>query len=418
MATTSMDRIVSLDIIRGIAVMGIFSVNIVGMAMIQDAYFYPPDYGFSTLGDKIMWALNFIVVDGRFRSLFSILFGASMTLVIERAIATARSGWRVHYARMVVLLLFGLAHYYLLWWGDILANYALVGMIAFIFYRLKPKWLLLLAALSLSAQYGPMLYFGGQQIAKYEAKRSPDASPEDKKKLEELMSQLTSSDEVIAKDKAEHKTIASHIEASTSEKAWKRPFMSVMGFGLETLGLMLIGMAGYKSGYLTGSWSRESYKKVATVLVGTSVVLYSYAAWLILKANFDPFTYYPWDQMYVAPMHALSALGYAALIILIFSKPSAIADRFAAVGRAAFTNYLGATIIGVLIFYDQFGGLYGDVSRGQAWLFVPFVWAIMLAWSKPWLDTYRYGPFEWAWRSLARWRIEPMRKVAAAPATA
>ena len=177
MATTSMDRIVSLDIIRGLAVMGIFSVNVVGMAMIQNAYFYPPDYGFSSLGDKIMWALNFIIVDGKFRSLFSILFGASMTLVIERAIATARSGWRVHYARMVVLLLFGLAHYYLLWWGDILANYALVGMIAFIFYRLKPKWLLLLAALSLSAQYGPMLYFGGQQIAKYEAKRSPDASP-------------------------------------------------------------------------------------------------------------------------------------------------------------------------------------------------------------------------------------------------
>jgi len=413
-----MDRIVSLDIIRGIAVMGIFSVNIVGMAMIQDAYFYPPDYGFSTLGDKIMWALNFIVVDGRFRSLFSILFGASMTLVIERAIATARSGWRVHYARMVVLLLFGLAHYYLLWWGDILANYALVGMVAFIFYRLRPKWLLAIAALALTAQYAPMIYFGGQQVAKYEAKRAPDATPEQKKKFEELMRDLTSSDEAIVKDKAEHASIAAHIEASTSTEAWKRPFMSVMGFGLETLGLMLIGMAGYKSGFLTGSWSRESYKKIGLALAVPTLAFHAYVAYLVLAANFDPFTYFPWARMYVTPLHAFAAIGYAAIIILIFSKPSALADRFAAVGRAAFTNYLGATVIGTLIFYDQFFGLYGDLSRGQVWVFVPFVWAIMLAWSKPWLDTYRYGPFEWAWRSLARWRIEPMRKVAAAPATA
>ena len=149
MATTSADRILSLDLIRGIAVMGIFSVNVVGMAMIESAYFYPPDYGFHSLGDRIMWAANFVLVDGKFRSLFSILFGASMVLVIERAVAAGKAGWRVHYARMAVLLLFGLAHFYLLWWGDILANYALVGMIAFAFWKLKPR-LLVLAAIARS----------------------------------------------------------------------------------------------------------------------------------------------------------------------------------------------------------------------------------------------------------------------------
>ena len=111
MATTSTDRILSLDLIRGIAVMGIFSVNVVGMAMIERAYFYPPDFGFDGLGDRIVWAANFLVVDGRFRSLFSILFGASMVLVIERAVAAGKAGWQVHYPRMIVLLLFGLAHY-------------------------------------------------------------------------------------------------------------------------------------------------------------------------------------------------------------------------------------------------------------------------------------------------------------------
>ena len=157
MATTSADRILSLDVIRGIAVMGIFSVNVVGMAMIEFAYFYPPATGFESLGDRIMWAGNFLIVDGRFRSLFSILFGASMVLVIERAVAAARKGWQVHYPRMVVLLLFGLAHYYLFWWGDILANYALVGMIAYVFWRLRTRWLLVASLVTLSLMYVPAI---------------------------------------------------------------------------------------------------------------------------------------------------------------------------------------------------------------------------------------------------------------------
>ena len=164
MATTSADRILSLDIIRGIAVMGIFSVNVVGMAMIEFAYFYPPAFGFESLGDRIMWAGNMLVVDGRFRSLFSILFGASMVLVIERAVAAGRKGWQVHYPRMIVLLLFGLAHYYFFWWGDILANYALVGMIAYVFWRLGTRWLLVASAVALSLMYVPSIVDGVGQL--------------------------------------------------------------------------------------------------------------------------------------------------------------------------------------------------------------------------------------------------------------
>jgi uncharacterized protein len=96
--------------------------------------------------------------------------------------------------------------------------------------------------------------------------------------------------------------------------------------------------------------------------------------------------------------------------MLVFHRRGAVANRFAAVGRAAFTNYLGSTIIGALLFFGTFGGLYGELSRGQVWLFVPVIWALMLLWSKPWLDRFAYGPFEWAWRSLSRWKLQPMRK--------
>jgi uncharacterized protein len=415
MATTSPERILSLDVIRGVAVMGILSVNIVGMAMIESAYFYPPDYGFSGVGDRIMWAANFFIVDGRFRALFSILFGASMVLVCERAIASDTRAWKVHYPRMIVLLGFGLAHYYLLWWGDILANYALVGMIAFALWRLSPRWLLPLALLALTISYGPAAYFGGQQIAKLEAGGAPDATPDQRAALAEVMAGLRTPEAEIAEAKAAHASIGSHLDYIVEQDVW-RPFSSLPAYGLETLGFMLLGMAAYKSGFLTGAWPRRRYVQVAIVCTGVNLLYHGIGTWRILQTDFDPFTYYPWNRIYSGPLHPIGAIGYAALVILLFRPGSTIAQRVAAVGRTAFTNYLGSTIIGAALFFGFGMGLYGEVSRGEAWLFVPPIWVLMLLWSKWWLDRYRYGPLEWAWRCLSRWRFEPMRRASLASA--
>lgn len=416
MATTSADRILTLDVIRGIAVMGIFSVNVVGMAMIQSAYFYPPEFGFDAWYDKLMWTLNSIFVDGRFRSLFSILFGASMIVVIERAVAAGRKGWQVHYPRMIVLLLFGLAHYYLLWWGDILANYAMVGMVAYFFWRLTPKWLVLAALAAMLFVYGGQIAEVMPKMALVERVQSGGGTAEEQAKVNDMLSppDATELAERIAEDKADHASIPAHLEASLEGDARWRPFFGVIGYGPETLGLMLIGMALFKSGFLTGAWSRRRYRQVALVCLGTDLTLHAYAAWRSLEADFAPEVYFPWTQLFVSPFHAVGAIGYAALIILLFSHRSAIADRFAAVGRTAFSNYLLPTLIGTLIFFGTFGGLYAELSRGEAWLIVPPVWAFMLMWSKWWLDRYRYGPFEWAWRSLARWERQPMRREPAA----
>src|SRR5690349_2903523 len=117
--------------------MGIFSVNVVGFAMIEAAYFHPPNMGFDGLADRLMWFANFVFVDGKMRSLFSMLFGASMLLVAERAEASGQSPVSVHYRRMIVLLLIGLAHFYFIWFGDILTSYAVVGMIVFLVWRLN-----------------------------------------------------------------------------------------------------------------------------------------------------------------------------------------------------------------------------------------------------------------------------------------
>lgn len=402
MATTSADRILSLDVIRGIAVMGIFSVNVVGMAMIEFAYFYPPAYGLEIVWDRVMWAGNMLIVDGRFRSLFSILFGASMVLVIERAVAAGKKGWQVHYPRMIVLLLFGLAHFYFFWWGDILANYALVGMIAYVFWRLRTKWLLVASAISLSLIYLPGLVEGVQQLSgppPAEAQEGENAAEEEQPSPAEL----------AAEDKRGHETLAAHFAFVREHMPW-RPFMSVPGYGLETLGLMLLGMAGYKSGFLTGGWSRKRYAQVAAATLIPSFLYYGFVVQQTLRTDFAQELYWPWAWGMPTYLHPMAAMGYAAVIILLLGRGGAIADRFAAVGRAAFTNYLGATMIGTVLFYGFGFGLFGELSRGQAWLIVPVVWAVMLLWSKWWLDRFRYGPFEWAWRCLSRWKREPMRR--------
>ena len=92
----------------------------------------------------------------------------------------------------------------------------------------------------------------------------------------------------------------------------------------------------------------------------------------------------------------------------------AVRSRLAAAGRMAFTNYLATSIVMTTIFYGYGLGLFGSVGRLPLYLFCFGMWAAMLLWSKPWLERYHYGPLEWLWRSLSRWRVQPMKKAAAA----
>ena len=416
MATTSTTRIVTLDVIRGIAVMGIFSVNVVAFAFIFPAYMNPSAAGGYHGADLATWAVNFVVIDGKMRSLFSILFGASMLLVIERAIAAGRSGASVHFRRMIVLALFGLAHFYFIWFGDILFLYAAMGAIAYLFIRKPPRSLLIWAAglflLNAAMMAASSAYFRAADAEAHAA----DATRAEIEEWNAAIAWGAQSEEKTASDIAIHRgSAATRADHMLTDRTFE-PFGSLIFFGPETLALMLLGMAAYKSGYLTGEWSDQRYRRIAiwTLAIGAlASAALAYSTW---RSNF----YLPtvFFNLVVAqlPLRIAMALGYAALIILLFRNPSWIRDRFAAVGRAAFTNYLGTWIIAALIFYGDGLALFHRVSRSEAWLVVPLVWLLMLAWSKPWLDRFHYGPFEWAWRSLSRWEAQPMRKKQILPA--
>ena len=417
-AGAASNRIVTLDVIRGIAVMGIFSVNIIAFAMIFPAYMNPAAMGLEGEADLITWFANFIAIDGKMRSLFSMLFGASMLLVIDRAVASGESGAKVHYRRMIVLAVIGLLHFYFIWFGDILFLYAVIGMVAYLFRKKAARSLLIWSAgfflLNAAMMAASSAYFRSAQAEATAA----DATQEEIKEWGKASNWGTQSKEKTARDIAIHRGSAVERAGHMLGDRTFEPFGGLIFFGPETLALMLLGMAGYKSGFLTGQWSDRRYRTVAlwTLSVGAvASALIAYSTW---RSNFDLPTVFFNLVVAQLPFRIMMALGYAALIILVFREAGWVRDRFAAVGRAAFTNYLGTSIIAALIFYGDGLGLYARLSRFEAWLVVPLVWLVMLIWSKPWLDRFHYGPFEWLWRSLARGKVQPFRKRGPAKAVA
>jgi uncharacterized protein len=188
------------------------------------------------------------------------------------------------------------------------------------------------------------------------------------------------------------------------------PFTGVFLFGWETLGYMLFGMAALKSGFFRGEWPMARYRKWAITGFAVGVPAYALFAFLLVRSGFSvPMLFALWMAA-ATPFRPFMIVAIACLIILLTRKGGALVDRIAAAGRAAFTNYLGTSILMTTLFYGYGLGLYGTMSRIELWLVVIAMWGLMLLWSKPWLDRFRYGPFEWLWRSLARRRLEPMRR--------
>jgi len=412
------DRILSLDVIRGVAVMGIFSVNVIAFAMIFPAYLNPVAYGGTTGADFAMWLANYVVIDGKMRTLFSMLFGASMLLVIERAARAGQSPAKTHYARMAVLLLFGLLHFYVIWHGDILVLYALTGMVAFLFRKCRVKVLLTWATCLFVFT---TLMFSGASYQMRQADLAAHAPGATAKQVRQWNGMAGFAIRPAAKDAEETRIALGPVDARTEHMLTERtadPFTSFLGFGVQTLALMLFGMAGYRSGFLTADWSGGRYRRIAIATLSTGgLVTLALGLWVASTHFYIPLIFFAFLAL-GGPIQLAMAFGYASLIILAIRRGGAMTGRFAAVGRAAFSNYLGTSLIAAAVFYGDGLGLFGRLSRAEAWLVVPAVWAIMLLWSKPWLDRYRYGPLEWAWRSLARLRLEPMRKYPSMGATA
>ena len=404
-------RVISLDALRGFAVMGILAMNIVAFAMPFWAYITPLAYGGETEVERGAWLASYIVFDGKMRGFFSLLFGASMMLIIDGANAKGESAAKVHYARMLWLALFGLAHFYFIWFGDILFLYAAVGCLAFLFRNWESrrliKWAMIIFAIHLVI-FG--VQFVGLQVMQFFATQ-PGASADLVKQYKEV---ITSPDFDFdtARQLALHRGDYSGIVGEKLAKWWE-PIAAVFQSVGETLPLMMLGMAMKKNGFLTGEWQRADYIRWARKMIIPGLILSTLVGLMVVMANYDRITSLAAFFIWSAIPRTMLTIGYAAVLMLLIARyaNTGFITRVAAVGRAAFTNYLGTSIVMTPIFYGYGFGLFGYVSRAELWLFVLGAWAVMLLWSKPWLERFQYGPLEWLWRSLARMKLQPMRRV-------
>ncbi len=405
MATTAQTRILTLDTVRGVAVLGILLLNIIAFSMPAPAYFNPAAYGGDTGADLGIWLFNFIFFDGKMRGLFSFLFGASTLLVIEGATAKGASAAITHYSRMIWLLVFGLLHLWLIWWGDILNHYALIGMIAFLFRNARIKTMVIVGCILLVVQ---VAVSGIVPMVVLMAKAMPQNAEMQKAVAEMAKGFGVPPTAWLTEQVAIYRGSYAQIIAERFKEARFSPLSGLGLYGWETLAYMLFGMSAFKSGMLTGQWERKRYLKWAIIGLGLSLPVYAAIAVWIMSTDFSLLAVTAGVMPATVPVRPLAIMGWASVIILLMRPGGFLTDRLAAAGRMAFTNYLMTSVICTTIFYGYGLGFYGALSRAEVYLVVLLVWALALLWSKPWLERFAYGPLEWLWRSLSRGRLQPM----------
>ncbi|APE27144.1 DUF418 domain-containing protein [Aurantiacibacter gangjinensis] len=404
------ERILGLDFIRGIAVLGILAANIVAFGQPWAAYMMPS--AFLVPHDSIdewLYVAQFTLIDGKMRGLFTLLFGAGMALFMERAWARGSSRW-LQVRRLGWLLVFGLIHFFLIWRGDILTLYAVAGFVAVLFVRMEGRALM---ALGLSGYaLGALVYFATIGSAYFIAE-TPLGQQEGMEEGAAAMIEVKQ--ETLDIDARERPIMesGSYVDYVTNNVTnHAADILNMLWlFAFETLPLMLVGMAMYKFGWFSpgGSVRKRQVWAWSLLLIGGALSLL-----LGLWLKSIGFTYWSTIAAFVSFSmlpRLLMILGLAVLLAQIGATASGwLAERLSAAGRAAFTNYLGTSVLMMLIFHPWAGGLWGELSRPELYLVVALAWAIMLAWSKPWLERYRYGPLEWLWRCLTYWKRFPLRR--------
>ena len=386
------ERIGSIDVLRGFALLGILVMNIQSFAMVGAVYDNPTAYGDLNGANLVVWLLSHLLADQKFLSIFSMLFGAGIVLMWQKAKCSAAKPARLHHRRMGWLILFGLLHAYLLWYGDILYTYGICGLFVYLFRNRSPRTLvsysLVLAMIGSLIAIGLGLFW------------VPHMSPESKADLIEgwQPGPQTINEEVTAyrgswlAEMSQRGPDAFEVETSLFLRlyAWKAS------------SLMLLGMALFKLGAFHARWSRRRYLSLvgAGLLVGIPIVLFG------VVQNFANH----WDLQYSFYLGAqynywgsyLIALGWTGLIMLWCqsSRAPALKERMAAVGRMAFTNYILQTVICTTIFYGHGFGYFEKVPRTGQILIVFSIYGAQLMIAPLWLRHFRLGPLEWVWRTL------------------
>ena len=386
-----MNRIISLDILRGLAVLGILIMNIQSFSMPSAAYINPTAYGDLTGLNKLVWIFSHILAGQKFMSIFSMLFGAGVVIFSENAISKGKNCALLHYRRMGWLLVFGLIHGYLLWYGDILFTYGLCGMLVFLFRNISPRKLVWIG-------FG---FFAVPMLLDSMAAFSMPYWPEET---------LQSTKQSWSPDKSYLDHYLAAYRGNWLEQMELRVpgtlFMQTGLFFMQTfwrvMSMMLLGMALFRWSILSAERSKGFYLRMTLIGLLSGTLLSALGVLLNFKHAWSmEFSMFLGKQFnYVGSVGM--ALGYVGLVMLMCKSASfqGIKQILSPVGRMAFTNYILSTLIGTFIFYGHGLGLFGSVERKIQILIVPGIWLVLLILSPLWLKRFRHGPLEWSWRRL------------------
>lgn len=371
-----MERNVTLDFVRGVAILGILLLNISAFGLPKAAYLNPAWSGSASLSDAWTWALLDLLAQVKFLTLFALLFGAGLQLLLPR-------GKRWIQSRLTLLALLGFIHGLFFWDGDILLAYALVGLVS---------WRMVREAHHVKSLFntGVVLYLTGiavlvllGMISGTAANRSwaPDAANLQYEQYWKLHGGM---------------------EAVSNRADMLSDNLLALGaqYGWQLAGMMLMGAALMRSGWLRGQFSLRHYRRTGALLVAAGMAVN-------LPAIFAQW-YLAWDYRWCAFLlqaprelsAPLQAIGYAALAWGYWPQLCRfrLVGAIACVGRMALTNYLLQTLICTTLFYHL--GLFMRFDRLQLLAFVPPIWAVNLLVSSLWLRRFRQGPVEWLWRQL------------------
>ena len=392
-------RIDAIDIVRGVALLGILLMNIQSFAMPRAAYSNPVAYGDLEGANLYVWVASRMLAEQKFMAIFSMLFGAGIVLMAERADARGNAR-RAHYRRMGWLLVIGLLHAHLLWHGDILFLYAVCGMLLYPLRRQPPGRLLALGALLLAVCSVLFVALGmsfphwpENERAAFTAEWLPSAA-------------------AIEAELAVWR--GSWLDQQPVRSAWAFEFetSTLIAFGVwRAGGLMLIGMALFKQGVFSARLPSRFYAVLVAAAVAVGLPLQAYGVALDFAREWQAWSFFFGTQFIYWPSIAVS-LGYVGLVMLVCRAAALrpLTRSIAAVGRTALTNYLLQTIICTTIFYGHGLGWFGAVDRvGQVGV-VAAVWAVQLVASSLWLRRFRFGPAEWVWRWLTYGVRPPLRR--------
>ncbi len=419
------DRILFLDAIRGIALLGILLMN--SMAQGQAHYFYNfLDLSQPTTGKNYYaWFIEVAFFEGTMRGLFSLLFGAGTFLLISRLERTRGhiDSADIYYRRILWLLAFGLINAFIfLWPGDILYPYALCGLLLYPFRNLSPKklWLCALFLLAFGTfRETKMLYDKKETISKGKQvellqKKHPkltDEQKEDLKKWERFKEQNSSAGiQKAAKEETKQVQKATYPKLFAMYRDVNVELQSIGFYNgwWDMLSFFFVGIALIKTGFLKGEKSNWLYGIIAIVGIGLALV-YNYFG---IKAMYDSkFDLIKLTESAPAELYQLrrfiQTMGYLSLFILLYKVTPfrKLLNIFAPVGQMAFSNYLSQSIITSIFFLGM--GWFGKLQRYEIYEVVFAIWTFQIILSHIWLRYFLFGPFEWLWRTLTYKKVQP-----------